>query len=76
MVNHVLISLAIEDKKTQKSKLKRKYMHMRKRRKASSVGHIDFFYQLDVQILYFNAFIILLYMFRALLCSSAGGQLY
>jgi len=34
------------------------------------------FYQLDTQILYFNTFIILLYMFRALLCSSSGGQLY
>jgi len=29
-----------------------------------------FFYQLDAQILYFNTFIIFLYMFRALLCSS------
>jgi len=35
-----------------------------------------FFYQLDAQILYFNTFITLLYMFRALLCSSSGGQLY
>jgi len=34
-----------------------------------------FFYQLDAQILYFNTFIILIYMFRALLCSSSGGQL-
>jgi len=34
-----------------------------------------FFYQLDAQNLYFNKFIILLYMFRALLCSSSGGQL-
>ena len=34
------------------------------------------FYQLDAQILYFNTFIILLYMFRALLCSSSAGQLY
>jgi len=33
-------------------------------------------YQLDAQILYFNTFIIFLYMFRALLCSSSGGQLY
>ena len=35
---------------------------------------IVFFYQLDAQILYFNTFIIFLYMFRALLCSSSGGQ--
>jgi len=35
---------------------------------------IDFFYQLDAQILYFNTFITILYMFRALLCSSSGGQ--
>jgi len=34
-----------------------------------------FFYQLDAQILYFNTFITFLYMFRALLCSSSGGQL-
>ena len=34
------------------------------------------FYQPDVQILYFNAFIAFLYMFRALLCSSSGEQLY
>ena len=34
-----------------------------------------FFYQLDAQILYFNTFITLLYMFRALLCSSSGGQI-
>jgi len=32
-------------------------------------------YQLAAQILYFNTFIVLLYMFRALLCSSSGGQL-
>jgi hypothetical protein len=37
---------------------------------------IVFFYQLDAQILYFNTFITLLYMFRALLCSSSGGKLY
>jgi len=37
---------------------------------------IDFLYQIDVQILYLNTFIIILYMFRALLCSSSGGQLY
>jgi len=36
---------------------------------------IVFFYQLDAQILYFNKFIIFLYMFRALLCSSSGGQI-
>ena len=35
-----------------------------------------FFYQLDAQILYFDTFITFLYMFRALLCSSSGGQLY
>jgi len=33
-------------------------------------------YQLDAQILNFNTFITLLYMFRTLLCSSSGGQLY
>ena len=36
---------------------------------------IVFFYQLYAQILYFNKFTILLYMFRALLCSSSGGQI-
>jgi hypothetical protein len=35
----------------------------------------NFFCQLDAQILYFDTFIILLYMFRALLCSSSGGQI-
>ena len=35
-----------------------------------------FFYQLDAQIIYFDTFITFLYMFRALLCSSSGGQLY
>jgi len=34
------------------------------------------FYQLDARILYFNTFITFLYTFRALLCSSTGGQLY
>jgi len=34
------------------------------------------FSQLDAQILNFNTFIILLYMFRALLCSSSGGQMH
>ena len=34
-----------------------------------------FLYQLDAQILYFNTLIILLYMFRALLCLSSGGQI-
>jgi len=34
------------------------------------------FYQLYVQILYFNTFITFLYMFRALLCLSSGVQLY
>ena len=36
---------------------------------------IVFFYQLDAQFLYFNTFITFLYTFRALLCSSSGGQL-
>jgi len=36
---------------------------------------IVFFYQLDTQILYCNTFITFLYMFRALLCSSSGGQI-
>jgi len=35
-----------------------------------------FFYPLDAQILYFNIFITVLYMFRALLRSSSGGKLY
>jgi len=34
------------------------------------------FYRLDAQILYFNTFITFPYMFRALLCSSSGGQLH
>ena len=34
-----------------------------------------FFYQLDAQILYFYTFSIFQYMFRALLCSSSGGQI-
>jgi len=33
------------------------------------------FYQLDVQILYFNIFITFLYMFGALLCSSSVHRL-
>ena len=37
---------------------------------------VFFFYQFDTQILYSNTFITFLYMFRALLCSSSGGQLY
>jgi hypothetical protein len=36
---------------------------------------VYFYYQLDAQILYFNTFITFLYMFRALLCSSSGGQI-
>ena len=36
---------------------------------------IVFFYQFDAQILYFSTSITFLYMFRALLCSSSGGQL-
>ena len=31
--------------------------------------------QLNAQILFYNKFIIFLYMFRALLCSSSGGQI-
>jgi len=34
-----------------------------------------FYYELDARMLYFNTFIILLYMFRARLCSSLGGQI-
>jgi len=34
-----------------------------------------FYYQLDAQIPYFNTFITLPYMFRALLCTSSGGQI-
>jgi len=36
---------------------------------------VFFFYQLDAQIIYFSTFIIFLYMFRALLCLSSGGQI-
>jgi len=36
---------------------------------------VFFFNQLDAHILYFNAFITFLYMFRALLYSSSGGQI-
>ena len=37
---------------------------------------IIFFYQLDAQIIYFcNTFITFLYLFRALLRSSSGGQI-
>jgi len=36
---------------------------------------IVFFYLLDLQIIYFNTFIIFFYMFRALLRSSSGGQI-
>ena len=36
---------------------------------------IVFFYQLDAQLLYFNTIIIFLYVFRALLCSSAERQI-
>ena len=31
--------------------------------------------QLNAQFLFYNKFIIFLYMFRALLCSSSGGQI-
>ena len=33
-------------------------------------------YQLDAGILYFNTLLIFLHMFRAILCSSSGRQLY
>jgi len=36
---------------------------------------VYFYYQLYAQILYFNTFIIILYMFRALLRSSSGEQI-
>jgi len=36
---------------------------------------VYFYYQFDAKIFYFNRVIILLYMFRALLCSSSGGQI-
>ena len=36
---------------------------------------VYFYYQLDAQILYFNTFVIFLYMFRALLRSSSGEQI-
>ena len=47
-------------------------------RRAKAVRYsviIVFFYQLDAQILYFNTLITSLNMFRALLCSSSGGQI-
>ena len=47
-----------------------------KRSEGIIIMIVFFFYQLDAQILYFNTFITFLYMFRALLCSSSGGQLY
>ena len=63
MVNHVLfISLAIEDKKTEKSNLKRKYTHMRTRRKANSVGHIVFFTNL------MHNFFILMHLLHSSTC--------
>ena len=47
---------------------------------GSSARHVNLddslFYQLDAQILYFTTFITFLYLFRTLLCSSSGGQLY
>jgi len=43
--------------------------------KTSKAVIVFFFYQLDVQILYFNTFSTFLYMFRTLLCSSSGGQI-
>jgi len=46
------------------------------RNNEQPIQMIVFFYYLDAQILYFNTFTTLLYMFRALLCSSSGGQLY
>jgi len=42
----------------------------------SNIMIVHFYYQLGAQILYFNTFITLLYMFRVLLCPSSGGQLY
>jgi len=54
--------------------------HIKKKKYVFLTVHpnivIVFFYQLDAQILYFNTFITFLYMLRALLCSSSGGQLY
>jgi len=41
----------------------------------SEICRASFFYELDAQILYLNTFITFLYMFRALLCSSSGGQI-
>ena len=43
------------------------YAHENKKKGYLGWSHSPF-YQLDAQILYFNAFIILLYLFRALLC--------
>jgi len=48
--------------------------HLKKYSSQTPISLIVFFYQLDGQILYFNIFIILLYMFRALLCSSSGYE--
>ena len=42
----------------------------------NTVNIISLFYQLDAHVLYFHTFITFLYMFRVLLCSSSGGQLY
>jgi len=44
-------------------------------RDSPCITIVFFFYQLDAQILYFNTFTMFLYMFRALLCSSSGGQI-
>jgi len=50
-----------------------------KQETCMNIHYLDYsnslFYQLDVQILYFNTFITFLYMFRALLCSSLGGEI-
>ena len=43
---------------------------------VNNVLNDSLFYEFDAQILYFTTFIVLLYMFRALLCSSSGEQLY
>ena len=40
-----------------------------------NIIRVFFFHQLDAQILYFNTFIVLLYMFLTLLCSSSEAQI-
>jgi len=41
---------------------------------TTSPYHDSPFYQFDAQIIYFNTYITLLYMFRVLLCSSSGDS--